>query len=446
MVPESERPLDRVVVGINQASGHYYLLPVISRWKGVDPRQLETVRRMLYLADLEMCHGFLWGVLPQETRLFIGVPVTDRGKSSPLERRWFRQYLAERWGWTKERITDKVRFFDMPDFMPWTQDMGEVLGWDRRGRTVIAVGEKEPEYYKTSVSNLVRTHPDDFDVRWIESSVSTEGGDTELVWGPGGRLGLVLGRHAVNRYVARMTGTSPGSKPVPIPQYLDAAQAYSDAFHDIPGTVLPKSVLMDPSQGSAEIFHLDMLAAFFAGDRKPRAVVPQYLDPAWDAVGGKALDPGFVKRVRGEYNRAVLELEAAGFDVVRLPFADHPVRGPVNLVKYYDRRSDRQVVLLGKYPRHIPEGASPSDQLRILWALYDVQNRGAAWQANPRETEFVEFLRGMGMLYSEMNRAAMAADPVFDAQRKSLEGCGYRVVPVPMFPWGAGGLHCQTLH
>jgi hypothetical protein len=446
LVPESERPLDRIVVGINQASGHYYLLPVISRWKGVDRRRLETVRRMLYLSDLETCHGFLWGVLPPETRVFVGVPVTEEGKTSPVERRWFKQYLVERWGWSRDRVAEKVRFFDMPTFAPWTQDMGEVVGWDRRGRTVLVVGDQEPDYYRQSVMNLVRSYPREFDVRPVPSAVSTEGGDIEMSWGPDGGPQLVAGRHAAVRYIGRMAGVPAGRRPVSLPQVLDSRQAYSSAFFGIPELFLPKSVLMDPGQGDPELFHLDMIATFFAGRERSLAAVPYYLEPPVDAVSGREMDPAFVRRLRGEYNRAALELQAAGYDVVRLPFQDHPVRGPVNLVKYYDRKADRQVVYLAKYPRHVPVDGQPTDQLRILWAVYEVQNRGAAWQANPGEAEYTEFIRSMGSLYSAMNMAAVAPDPVFEAQRAALEAVGCRVVPVPMFAWGAGGLHCQILH
>lgn len=446
LVPESERPLDRIVIGINQATGKYYLLPFIDRSRGIERKRLETVRKRLYLTDLEICHGYLWGVIPSETRIFVGVPRNAQGESATLERRWFREYLSERWGWSPERISRKVRFFDMPTFTPWTQDLGEVVGWDRQGRTVIVVGTKEPDYYISAVSDLVRRYPRDFTVRWVESAISTEGGDVEMAWGPEGRPQLWAGRHAAVRYVSRMQGVPAVQRPITLYQWIDSTQAYSAAFLGLTARFLPRSVLMDPRLGQPELFHMDMVATFFAGRNRPIAAVPYYLDHPVDAISGMELEPAFVRRTRGEYNRAALELSAAGYEVIRLPFADHPVRGPVNLVKYYDRRNDRQVVLLAKYPRHRSDTGELSDQARILGQLYDVQNKGSAWQDEPQERRYQELLQSIATLDALMKHAAVAPDPVFEAQRAVLEDRGFRVVPVPVFPWGAGGLHCLTLH
>ena len=44
-----------------------------------------------------------------------------------------------------------------------------------------------------------------------------------------------------------------------------------------------------------------------------------------------------------------------------------------------------------------------------------------------------------------MDRAVQAPNPIFETQRRVYEDHGVRVLPVPIFPMGEGGIHCLVL-
>jgi hypothetical protein len=446
LIPESERPLDRVVVGISQAVNHYWMLPPVQDNPKADLKRINHIKKLMYWVDLEMAHGQIWSLLPAETVFYVAIPQDpDTGKRSTLEKDWFTEYLRLRWGWDNQTLSKRLRFFDSP-MLIWTQDMGEVLGRDPQDRTVIALGANEPKQYRGTALALVNNYPDDFAIRETSPAVSTEGGDLELVWGPDGRPDIVAGRFAAIRYLQRTRGDFPMTQRVPFEQALEAQRVFSGDFFGLPVQFLPKSVLQDSSKGDPELFHLDMLATFFAGDPRPRAFLPIYQGAARDATTGKPLDPAFQNRLQGEYNRAALELSSLGYEVQRLPFADHPVRGPVNLVKYYDRARNRQVVLLPKYPDHIARNGSPSAQDGIFQSLNNLQNWYWFWNSAPTDQNFNGLMSAFQFLWGTLKNASGQTNPFFDEQQALLEKCGYIVIPVPMYPWGAGGLHCQTLH
>ncbi len=446
LVPESERSLSRVVMGIGQAAGSYYLLPTLTDPPGVDPQRLDIIRKSMYWLDLELAHGHIWNLLPADSGLYIAVPVDANGKSSRRERDWFREYLQLRWGWDHQAIRDRIHFFDVPTVLIWGQDIGEVVGRDNQGRTVIAVGHDEPAYYKDAVLNLVKTYPDDFTDVDPGPGVSTEGGDIELVWGAGEKPEVLAGRFAAIRYLQRTRGAFPTTQAASLSEVAQARSAFSQGFFGLPVRFLPESVLQDPSRGNPELFHLDMMLSTLADNPKPRAFIPTYLPGARDATGWGPLKPEFVRSLQREYDRLALEMASFGYSVVRLPFADHPVRSPANLVKYYDPVREEEVVYLSKYPNHLPDHGKATTQDLIRNAIANLQPAYGAWLARPNDGSFSNLMGAFQQVWAVLGDSATEVNPIFEEQRKLVEKCGYLVVPVPMYVWGAGGLHCLILH
>ena len=85
--------------------------------------------------------------------------------------------------------------------------------------------------------------------------------------------------------------------------------------------------------------------------------MPTYEDPPRDANSGELLPEPLVRTSRGNTTSSRAQMEGRGYRVVRLPFADHPVRAPVNVSKFVDATTGKPFVLLGRYPEHRPPRA-----------------------------------------------------------------------------------------
>ncbi len=439
LIPESDRPLDRLVMGLSVASNDYFGLTKVVNGPGLDPKKVLYLQKMMYWIDLEISYGQIWNILPKDTLIYVGYPAAR-------EKDWFKEFLQIRWGWKSGDFRKRMRFYETPYPMIWSQDIGEVMGRDPLDRIVIMTGKGEPGWYSGTVASLVKAYPNDFTVRETGPTVSTEGGDLELVWGPGNQPAILAGRFAAVRYLQRLQGDFPVSQKASIGQILDAKQAYQSDFFGLPVVFLPQSALEDPSQGDPQLFHLDMLAAVIADNPKPRAFIPTYLENPIDATTGQPLDSAFRNRLQKEFNLTALEMSSLGYDVIRLPFADHPVRSPANLLKYYDPAQKREIVMLSKYPDNIPRNGAPSVQRGIYNALGDLNNWCASWIKYPTDQNFSGVINSYSNVWNVLRAASGSDNPVFDEQKSLIEKCGYQVIPVPMYPWGAGGLHCETLH
>jgi hypothetical protein len=101
------------------------------------------------------------------------------------------------------------------------------------------------------------------------------------------------------------------------------------------------------------------MAALFAGPGQPKAFVPSLKSYARDAISGQPMEKDFLHRLQLEFDEAAMQFSAQGYEVFRLPFADHPVRSPANLLKYFDRAAGHQVVMLSKYPNHLAPVGMP---------------------------------------------------------------------------------------
>ena len=54
-------------------------------------------------------------------------------------------------------------------------------------------------------------------------------------------------------------------------------------------------------------------------------------------------------------------------------------------------------------------------------------------------------LRRMWPCWRQMDLAVQTDNPIFESQRRVYEAHGIRVIPVPIFPMGEGGIHCLVL-
>src|SRR5262249_7408652 len=133
-----------------------------------------------------------------------------------------------------------------------------------------------------------------------------------------------------------------------------------------------------------------------------------------------------------------------GLKVSRVPFNDHPARGPANIVGFVDRES-RPSVLLAKYPSQMPgaDGSSPEEQFRrAVKALDDEVAYLGRWGRKGLESGWREAFR---TAWKDLERIETLPSPEWEEKRRIFEARGFRVVEVPLFAWGGGGLHCLAL-
>lgn len=443
LVPEAERPYRRLVIGLDPLLTSPYMLPEGSRFEGGNERNA-FVRRQLYWLNWELMHGRILGAIPHRTRVFVAVP--DPALHAPGlgdEREEFRAYLKERAGWTAAEIAERVRFFIVDRPTPYPQDMAEPIGVDAAGRLVLGIGAEADLFYRETVQQLARTFPADFAVHLLPG-VNTEGGDVELVRLPDGKLGLLAGHHRVLRWLEYQEGNGVIGRAVSAERIERARSAFRKAFFGLDVIVVNEEGLRSPSLVSDELFHSDMIVNVVRGRSGPTAFVPSYEAAAVDAVSHEPLAPEVRTRAQAVYERVARQLGARGFRVVRLPIADHPVRNPVNVGKYTEP-DGTQVVLLGRYPYHfaLPDGLNPQRELQKRFdALADVL---LEWKEGPVESRWGRVTRRFTEAWAEMDRATTRPNPTFDRQAKAYEAEGIRVVPVPIYPTGEGGLHCLGL-
>ena len=130
--------------------------------------------------------------------------------------------------------------------------------------------------------------------------------------------------------------------------------------------IVGDGALLDPSRGTEELFHADMVVAVVRNDHEALAFVPTYEVRPRDANSGELLAEELVRSVQHEYDLVAAEMTARGYRVVRIPFEDHPVRAPVNVSKFVDRTTGKPFVLLGRYPDHrpsAPDATTPMSRL-----------------------------------------------------------------------------------
>jgi hypothetical protein len=446
LMPESERTFARVVVGLRP-----HRRPGRASARGPTEACAVELRRRLYALDFELLHGGALKATPAYSTFYVAVPEPAAiPEASGEEESDFRAYLSTRLGWSEEAIRARVHFFPVSRPLLYPQDMAEILGLDTSGRLVLAVGLDTDPVYIEPVERLVRAFPQDFALRRLTGlhigDVNTEGGDLALAWLPEGTLGILVGRHRATRFLERRTGASLLKKPLSAAQIEEARRAYSEAFFGVEAVIVGGGALRDPSRGSEELFHADMVVAVVRNDREALAFVPTYEARPTDANTGELLPETFVRDVQREYELVAGEMKARGYRVVRLPFEDHPVRAPVNVSKFVDRTSGKPFVLLGRYPEHRrgPSG-EPSAMARLDDALLRLQDRVDEWERTPGDARWHALEEALARAWRQVDAATAAPNPLFERQRAIYEANGIGVLPLAQFPSGEGGIHCLLL-
>jgi len=446
LTPEAERTLRRVILGLEPNRTRMFMLPETMAWdpNTRDPR-VRWLRRQIYRLHFELSHGQIFRSAPAYARFFIAVPdPASTPGALGNEEAVFREYLANRVGWSDARIDERVRFFKVSEPLPFPQDMAEPLGYDQRGRLVLGFGEDADAVYARAVQSLVEGNPDDFVLKRLPD-VNTEGGDLALVRLPDGGIGLLVGYHRVRRYAERKRpGLSPNA-PLSRAMVEEARAAYSRAFDDVETIVVGQEALFDPSLSNPEIFHLDMVVAVLRGAAGVVAFVPTYEGSPVNALSHVHLTEESVRRFQAEYDRAARQMAARGYRVVRLPFADHPARDPVGIGKFVDASTGRASVLLGRYPDHLEKSDERNAQTLLQLKFEDLDAAVASWRRDPTDARWEGVKAAVAAAWRQMDASLAAPNPVYEEQRRLYEASGIRVAPLPIFPMGEGGVHCLVL-
>ena len=444
-VPEAERSLRRMILGLDANQGRLFMLPETAAWdpKTKDPR-IRWLRRQLYRLNFELGHGQIFRYSPPHTRFFISVPdPRTTPESYGDEEEILREHLRERIGWSDAQIAERIRFFQVPRPVPFPQDMAEPVGYDERGRLVLAIGSDSEDWYRGAVDALAASYPGDFAVRRVPG-INTEGGDLALVRLPEGGVGLLVGRNRIRRWVERAYPDAARGAPISEAGIEEARRAYQSAFDGIDTIVIDREALRDPRLANPEIFHIDMVAAVLRGRTGVVAFVPTYVGSPVDAFSHIHLPEESVKRYQAEYDRVARQLTARGYRVARVPFSDHPARNPVGVGKYVDPNTGESAILLGRYPEHHADTNEKNAQIQLQLKGVALEEAVAAWGRNPA-TPWSTVQAAVADMWRQLESSARAPNADFDRQRSVYETHGIRVDPIPIFPTGEGGIHCLVL-
>jgi hypothetical protein len=434
MVPESERGLKACVMGLDPQDGDYFGLPhfapKVARAQGWD--------RQCFWLDYQLSHGELMQKMPAEAQLYVAFPVSAQIPTGGYEVDFFKAYLKQKAGWSKERIEKQVRFFSVDDPLIWAQDFALEEGLGPQGQRLLHIGPGDARVYRHFARSLSAQFPEAFTKKDLPLGVSGEGGDLSLARFPNGNVGLVIGRHRVLRYLQDLGKPLAAGQVVGADTIKEVETVYSLAY-GVPVMVIPQKPLLE-GWGTEELFHLDMVASFMGGTPS-QVVVPQLVPGCLDHATQAPLDAVLAAALTREYDVVAEELSQAGFVVQRAPLADHPARSPTNSVKY-SSQAGRRIVLLARYAR-----ADGGSALSVLHQALDQLNSASA---DVHEHPSADQIAGVNQAFAAVWKALAACDkdpdPSYQAQADAYTRTGFTVVPVPDYPWGAGSLHCQFLH
>ncbi len=454
LLPDSERHLNRVVIGLEPLNLDYYLLPETTIFdEGYETSKTDYIRRQVYWLNFEFTHGSIMTDMPANSVFFVAVPdplyVLE---ASGTEDELFRSYLSERLRWSEDDIRKRIRFFKAPAAIIYLQDIGEVIGYDRKGRTVLGIGVNQVYPHLNSAVSLARSYPDDFVIcrlgeLSIYEGIDPEGGDLSLVWLPDGKLGLIIGRHRVLRYLETKYEQSFLGQVIPFDLIEETREHYSKAFFNLETIIAGEEALTYPHMVSDELFHLDMIVNIVRKGSKTVAFVPTYEQRPIDADTNAPLNEELWINIQREYDMTSKQLENRGYEVVRLPFRDNPVRNPVNAIAYIEPETGTQTVMLGKFPRHIPstKETEPDPNQKLLISFEKLNTAVEKWAAEPSEKFWNSIEPAFKNLWTELHTAPDNPNPDFLKLKGIYESHGVKVIEVANYPAGEGGLHCLVL-
>lgn len=447
LLPECERNLKRVVLGLSPNQTKHFMLPETGSWNARtrDPRVL-FLRRQLYWLNFELLHGGILKAAPRYTEFYFAVPdprvvTSSFGNEEPV----LREYLHRRIGWSSQEISRRAHFFRVPEVMLFPRDIAEPLGRDSRERLVLAIGADSDSWYADSLEKMVRAFPNDFLVR-ILPEVNTEGGDLSLAWLPDGNMAVLVGYHRILRYEETKRGVEMKGERMDSTWIASGKDAFRRAFFGLEVLVVGEENLREPKFVNDELFHLDMVVNVLKGSRGVVAFVPSYTEPPVDAMSHVAIAASLTQHLEREYDRVAAQLAARGYRVVRLPFRDHPDRTPVQVADFVDAETGRPSLLLGKYPYHLelPGGRNPQRELQQ--SLHALESAVEEWRQSPTGARWQGVRNRIAFVWRALDTASKSPNPNFEMQARIYESEGVRVIPVPIVPTGEGGIHCLLLN
>ncbi len=449
--PEAERMFGFVILGLWPNDKTYFLLPDAKWPAGASESERHQVEEELYRLNFELSHGDILEHLPPYTHLYVALP-NRSPKAGPggKEMRYFVRYLKERHKFTDAELRRRVHYFSATTTLQWPQDSCKIIGRDLKNRVIIGVSGSDRMEYVTSIRNLASSYPDHFVIREFPAHVSAEGGDEDIVWTPDDQVAFLVGRHRVLEYLKQYQGPSFDPRSLEYGLLQTANRDFSRSAYGVRTIFMPERVLIDPSRGSEEIFHLDMEVCILPnpGPGQPRAFVPTYLPSKrhYDALLQCELPRSEVLKIQNEYDAVADQCAQIGYEVVRLPFSDHPARGPVNITRFRDRLTGKYTVLLGKYPYALPMGDPQTPQQQLQGALDHLISECGRWQKDPARTNFRSVDQAFRQVWGTMDHIAELPNPIFEEQARIYRKYGYQVVAIHTYAWGSGGLHCQLLY
>ena len=387
--------------------------------------------------------------IPHYTVLYVALPDPKHIKESRGgEKKYFINYLKKRCGFTDDDIKKRVRFYLSPVQVEWPQDMCKVIGRAVDGRVLLAAGSEDRNDYVKSVKALADSYPKDFVIHDMGDFVSAEGGDLDIVWGPDKKAAVLAGRNRALMYYERKNGVSYESMPLTREEIEAARSEFSASFFGSRVMFLPETVLEQPELGCYEVFHLDMTVCTMPPEKsgRPRAFIPKYDGRSFDALSGAELTDDLASNAGREYEIAAKEMKKNGYKVIRLPFKDHPVRSPANSPRYRDRETGKSTVMLGKYPYHIQAGSVKTPQSRLMEALDAISGLNDENYTSNTEGDYMVLMSAVRNLWQVMDEVSEMPNPLTERQKRLFEWEGYTVKVVPVYAWGAGGMHCQLLY
>lgn len=447
LLPECERNLKRVVLGLTPNQTKHFMLPETGSWdvRTRDPRVL-FLRRQLYWLNFELLHGGILKAAPRYTEFYFALPDPRVVTSSfGNEEQVLRDYLAKRVGWSSQEISRRAHFFRVPQVMLYPRDIAEPLGRDSRERLVLAIGADSDSWYADSLAQMARAFPGDFLVK-VLPEVNTEGGDLSLVWLPDGHMAVLVGYHRILRYEETRRGVGMKGERMDSTWIAAGKEAFRRAFFGLEVVVVGEENLREPKFVNDELFHLDMVVNVLKGSRGVVAFVPSYTEPPVDAVSLEAIASPLKERLEREYDRVASDLASRGYRVVRLPFRDHPDRTPVQVADFVDADTGRPSLLLGKYPYHLelPDGRNPQRELQA--SLHALEGAVEEWRQSPTGARWQGVRDRIAGVWKALDAASKSPNPSFEAQARIYDSEGIRVIPVPIVPTGEGGIHCLLLN
>lgn len=449
IVPEAERFMEFAVLGLwpNQESGYFF--PAMKWPASATEEQKRYIEEQFYWFNFELTHGDIIPKLPSYACFYVGLP--DKKyvpESRGREKEYFIEYLKKNVGMSEKEIKERFKFFKSPVRLEWPQDICKVLGFDEKGRKILGYCNADIEGYPQAARKIAETFPDKFVLKDTGYNISMEGGDENMVWSPDNKVVFIAGRHRAIRYLNRSRGIYFDKSSISEDLIEEARSAFSQVIFGVKVIFLPEKMLFDHESGSEEVFHLDMLCAILPNPRggSPIAFIPSMDRESYDGITHVKFSADYVRHCQAEYDAAAVQLKGLGYIIERLRFADHPVRCPVNIVRYRDRDTGEETVLLAKYPNHLPINDPNTTQAKIMRAYSNLENAYQAWYNSADSVTYNELLNTIKEISAIMDESIKDRNPIYDEWEKAFKKYGFKVVTVPTYAWGAGGLHCQLLY